>query len=281
MQVSEPSDPAEREADRIAKDLFSSSRRRPERVTSARVGRAGVLTPSVQRAGNGGGSAPGGRTGTSPGGARGKGSPLPPSTRSEMEGAFGTDFASVRVHTDSEAGQLSRGLKAQAFTFGDHIFFDEGAYDPESAAGKELLAHELVHTVQQREAVATLSRQGSGRTTLQCVNENLSGAGVASWLLAIVGATCGLIFGIAGSPTGPGAAGTAAMGAAICIAGVIGASVGFVLGVISGCWSNPEHKSVGGYMSSTGGEGGPGAGGVGAGAPAGAAGSGAPSSAAV
>ena len=53
---------------------------------------------------------------------------------------------------------------------------------------------------------------------------------MASWLIGIVGATCGLIFGVAGSPTGPGAAGTAAFGAAVCISGVIGFSVGAVLG---------------------------------------------------
>ncbi len=162
-----------------------------------------------------------------------------------MEQSFGTDLSAVRVHTNSGAAQLTRGLNAQAFTYGNHIFFGQGNYDVESMSGKRLLAHELTHTVQQRDAIAMLAREGEGRTTLQCVNENLSSAGVASWLLAIVGTTCGLIFGIAGSPTGPGAAGAAAFGAAVCIAGVIGASVGAVLGVISGCWSDPNFRSRG------------------------------------
>jgi hypothetical protein len=191
-----------------------------------------------------------------------------------MEGAFGTDLSSVRVHYGSQAAQVSRGLKANAFTYGDHIFFDHGQYDPASPAGKQLLAHELTHTIQQRDAAAKFDRQGGGRTTLQCVNENLSSAGVASWLIAIVGGTCGLIMGIAGSPTGPGAAGTAAFGAAVCIAGVISASVGWVLGVISGCWSDPNHRSVGAYVSSADGGGGAGSGGAAAGAPSGTAGSG-------
>jgi hypothetical protein len=166
-----------------------------------------------------------------------------------MEHAFGADFSAVRLHTNTGAAQASRNLNAQAFTYGNDIFFDQGKYDPSSIEGKQLLAHELTHTIQQRDSIAMLARDGERRTTLQCVNENLSSAGVASWLIAIVGGACGLVFGIAGSPTGPGAAGTAALGAAACIAGVIGFSVGAVLGVISGCWSDPNFRSRGAYLS--------------------------------
>ena len=263
LDVSEPSDPAELEADRIAKTLFPSAHR-PERA----LGNARVSTRShlVQRAGSG-------RPSTSAvklaGGGADVGSPLPAGSRREMEGAFGSDFSSVRVHTSSEAAQLSRSLKASAFTYGDHIFFDQGSYDPESASGKELLAHELTHTIQQRDTVMTVDRQGSGRSVLGCVNENLSSAGVAGWLLAIVGTTCGLIGALAGSPTGPGAAATAAGAAAACIAGVVGFSVGFVLGILTGCMRDPANfRSAGAYVSSTAGEGSPGAAGVdGGGAP--------------
>jgi Domain of unknown function (DUF4157) len=270
LEVSEPGDPAEREAEGIVERLFPSS----SPADGGPFGRAGRVSLSPPAAlarrshDGGGGRAPCtqcGSTGRLPGGVADRGEPLPASTRAEMERAFGADFSSVRVHTNGGAAQLSRGLKAQAFTYGEHIFFDHGRYDPESAQGKRLLAHELTHTVQQRDTIAMLARQGGGRTTLQCVNENLSSAGVAAWLLAIVGTTCGLIFGIAGSPTGPGAAGTAAFGAALCIAGVIGASVGAVLGVISGCWSDPNFRSRGAYLSAAGGGGAP-AGGTPAGA---------------
>src|SRR5262249_12047937 len=37
-----------------------------------------------------------------------------------------------------------------AFTTGRDIFFGHGEYDPGSLAGRELLAHELTHVVQQR-----------------------------------------------------------------------------------------------------------------------------------
>ena len=81
---------------------------------------------------------------------RGKGSPLPPKTQAEMGDAFGTDFSSVRIHTDAEAVQMNRQLKAQAFTNGQDIYFNKGKYSPESTSGKHLLAHELTHVVQQK-----------------------------------------------------------------------------------------------------------------------------------
>jgi hypothetical protein len=258
LEVSDPADPAEREADWIAERLFPWSSQPEhgsfgaERETSINVAVPAQLPQRADESGAGAHCTACGSAGNLPGGAADQGRPLPGPTLQEMEGAFGTDFSSVRIHTNSGASQLSRALKAQAFTYGNDIFFDQGKYNPESVGGKRLLAHELAHTIQQRDAVAMLARQGSGRTTLQCVNENLSSAGVAAWLLTIVGTACGLIFGIAGSPTGPGAAGTAAFGAALCIAGVIGASVGAVLGVISGCWSDPNFKSRGAYLSSAG-----------------------------
>ncbi len=80
---------------------------------------------------------------------KGSGSPLPDETRSSMESAMGADFSGVRVHTNSGAVQMNRELGAQAFTHGSDIYFNSGKYDPQSRAGQGLLAHELVHTVQQ------------------------------------------------------------------------------------------------------------------------------------
>lgn len=81
--------------------------------------------------------------------ARGSGSPLD-SQMSERAGqAMGRSFDDVTVHTGAEADQLSRSLGARAFTTGSDIFFREGAYEPGSSAGQELLAHELTHVAQQ------------------------------------------------------------------------------------------------------------------------------------
>ena len=43
---------------------------------------------------------------------------------------------------------LARAADAQAFTVGDHIFFDSERFRPETPSGDRLLAHELAHTLQ-------------------------------------------------------------------------------------------------------------------------------------
>ncbi len=80
---------------------------------------------------------------------RGGGQPLDTGVRGQMEGAFGADFSRVRVHTSSTAHALNQSLSARAFTTGNDIFFRSGTYQPGSSVGRELLAHELTHVVQQ------------------------------------------------------------------------------------------------------------------------------------
>ncbi|EIV92970.1 DUF4157 domain-containing protein [Frankia sp. QA3] len=82
-------------------------------------------------------------------GRRGAGAPLPEPVRAEMEGHLGVDLSPVRVHTDAAAATLNRAVQAEAFTTGTDVFFAPGRYDPASAAGRGLLAHELTHVVQQ------------------------------------------------------------------------------------------------------------------------------------
>jgi len=82
-------------------------------------------------------------------GARGGGQALDSAVRPNMESAFGANFGEVRVHHDSRADVLSRSLNAKAFTTGRDIFFRQGAYSPGTSTGRELLAHELTHVVQQ------------------------------------------------------------------------------------------------------------------------------------
>ena len=55
----------------------------------------------------------------------------------------------MRVHTGGETDQLNRSLSARAFTTGQDVFFRQGAYQPESRGGQELIAHELTHVIQQ------------------------------------------------------------------------------------------------------------------------------------
>ena len=70
----------------------------------------------------------------------------------QVGGALGADFSGVKVHTDTKADALNRSLSAKAFTTGSDIFFSQGAYQPGSSSGKQLLAHELTHVVQQGSA---------------------------------------------------------------------------------------------------------------------------------
>ena len=78
------------------------------------------------------------------------GRPLPAPLRREMEESFGADFRRVRLHTDWFAERSARAIEARAFTVGDHLVFGHEVYAPEMAVGRELLAHELVHVLQQR-----------------------------------------------------------------------------------------------------------------------------------
>jgi Domain of unknown function (DUF4157) len=80
---------------------------------------------------------------------QGSGTPLPKSIKSEMEHSFGVDFSHVNIHTDTEAIHVNQELHAQAFTYGQDVYFNSGKFNPEQTEGKQLLAHELTHVVQQ------------------------------------------------------------------------------------------------------------------------------------
>jgi hypothetical protein len=81
--------------------------------------------------------------------SKGGGSPLPNDTKQFMESRFNADFSGVRIHTGSYAENLSSNIHAQAFTHGNDIYFNAGKYNPHTAGGSTLLAHELTHTIQQ------------------------------------------------------------------------------------------------------------------------------------
>jgi hypothetical protein len=88
---------------------------------------------------------------------RSKGQPLDSKTRTLFEERFGHDFGGVRLHADHTAAEASRLLSARAFAVGEHVVFGGGQYQPDTAAGKHLLAHELAHVVQQSRGGTTPS----------------------------------------------------------------------------------------------------------------------------
>jgi len=79
----------------------------------------------------------------------GGGAPLSEHVRSSMEPRFGYSFDNVRVHNDAASADSCRRLGAAAFTSGSNVYFGRGTYQPHSTEGKRLIAHELVHVVQQ------------------------------------------------------------------------------------------------------------------------------------
>src|SRR5215813_5536111 len=81
--------------------------------------------------------------------SRGGGQSLDSGIQKQIGGALNADFSGVRVHTDAGADGLNRSLSAKAFTTGRDIYFRQGEYNPGSSSGRELLAHELTHVVQQ------------------------------------------------------------------------------------------------------------------------------------
>lgn len=93
------------------------------------------------------------------GSINGKGQPLNPSLQSFYGNRIGADFSEVKIHTGQEAAASAKDINAQAYTYGNHIVFNEGKYQPEAAEGKHLLAHELAHVVQQGGAATQLQRQ--------------------------------------------------------------------------------------------------------------------------
>lgn len=84
-----------------------------------------------------------------------RGRPLASGVRAQLEPRFGHDFGHVRVHTDAAAATSARALDARAYTVGADVAFAAGQYAPDSAAGRELIAHELAHVGQQARGGAT------------------------------------------------------------------------------------------------------------------------------
>jgi hypothetical protein len=140
--VSQPHDPAEREAEATARAVVSMAAPAPAVTPGAGIQRTGVdptsagpsVTSAIAEAGS-------------------SGAPLPAKVRSYMEPRFRANFGAVRIHTGDKAASLSRQLNARAFATGNQIFFGKGEFQPDTPAGLELIAHELTHTIQQGAAI--------------------------------------------------------------------------------------------------------------------------------
>ncbi|MCP3930094.1 MAG: DUF4157 domain-containing protein [Bacteroidetes bacterium] len=84
------------------------------------------------------------------------GQPLPIKIRNDLESGLRTNLSAVRIHTGQMSDRASNSINANAYTIGNNIHFASGQYSPESSAGRELIAHEVVHTVQQAKGATTI-----------------------------------------------------------------------------------------------------------------------------
>lgn len=156
LTVSEPGDAFEQEADRVAEHVmrmaagpkgFSVSGGGPPQV-QLKCGPCEDEDKELQRKEQGGNAEPvaSALVDTAMSSA---GQPLDPSTRSFMEERFAHDFGQVRVHHDARAAESARAVNALAYTVDQNVVFGAGQFRPATESGRRLLAHELVHTIQQ------------------------------------------------------------------------------------------------------------------------------------
>jgi hypothetical protein len=96
----------------------------------------------------------------------GRGDELAPTARQTLEHGLGVGMRDIRVHTDGDADELAQTLDAVAFTSGRDIYFRTGAYDPRSADGLLLLAHEAAHVIQQAAGPVEGTPTPGGRLSL-------------------------------------------------------------------------------------------------------------------
>jgi hypothetical protein len=130
----------------------ADSARAPGRGTRAQdlTGPTGPLPSGIlMRKHDGNGVEPGAADAVSRA-ASSSGRALPDHLRSKFEQSLGADLSGVRVHDGSASAASARAVGAKAYALGNDIHFGAGHYDPTSAAGEHLLAHEVAHTVQQR-----------------------------------------------------------------------------------------------------------------------------------
>ncbi len=147
LALGSPGDPLELEADRIADLVVGGGLRSSREPIHPIRGNGGeTLRRKPEPA-----PAPSSAAAVPPG----SGQPLDGEARAFMEPRFGHDFSRVRIHTDSRAAESARSFGALAYTLGENIVFGPGRYNPATTSGRQLLAHELTHVLQQSGPAST------------------------------------------------------------------------------------------------------------------------------
>lgn len=173
LAINQPGDSYEQEADRVAEGVMRMPELRLQRACPCAGGCSNCNTAQPVREH---GSVQTQRVHTSDTGQtaappivyealRSPGQPLDPGTRAFMEPRFGYDFSRVRVQSGAPAGQSARDVNANAYTVGQNIVFAPGQFAPATRQGRQLIAHELTHVVQQNGGAAAIQRAPGGGTS--------------------------------------------------------------------------------------------------------------------
>ncbi len=160
LAVTQPGDPYEREADRVADQVLQ----KPEPAVEGKLVQGHGPSPQIQRMCGPCREEeetiqrkefPSAAAETTPAAKSNAfalpraGHALPESARAFFEPRFGYDFSRVRLHTDPDAAESAQAVNALAYTVGRDVVFGAGQYAPHTSRGRHLLAHELTHVVQQ------------------------------------------------------------------------------------------------------------------------------------
>jgi hypothetical protein len=185
LQVNEPGDQYEREADNVADQVMRMANPsgngdaffKPAPTTVQRKCQHCEEEEKLHRKESSGAQTQGSHELDSYVGSLGSsGHALPESSRQFFEPRFGHDFSNVRLHTDSVAAKSAQSINALAYTTGNNIVFNNGQYAPDSDSGKRLMAHELTHVLQQNGNVQPKKIQRAAGFDIKGINPNTAGS---------------------------------------------------------------------------------------------------------
>jgi Domain of unknown function (DUF4157) len=200
MEMSQPGDASEQEADRVAEQIAApmpAGAAPPVQIGIGEPRTKGALMRKctscseeekgqaqsadgkrLQRSAEAGGGVP--QAGAPPivdRALRSGGAPIQPSIRTDLKGRFGQDLGDVRVHTGGDATASARAVGAKAYTVGTDIVLRDPHVDAATPEGRKLLAHELTHVVQQRGDSPVLARDDDAEPAVDTGNSDADVAG--------------------------------------------------------------------------------------------------------
>jgi hypothetical protein len=160
--ISQPNDPTELEADRIAEEVFGTSTIQPinrnimhTKLITEHAGDRPGIELKIDAIKNS------------------CGQPLPEHTKEFFKDKMGSDFGSVRIHTNQRANENAEAINARAYTVGNDIVFGKGEYQPDTREGQNLLAHELAHIRQQKSGDNLIQRKEGNKEFESAVNSSI------------------------------------------------------------------------------------------------------------